>query len=647
MLLLFSAPGPVWSQGAEPKTAFLQALARFSVALDGVFGDEGRVVRSALDDMARGLDEWDATLRASETALSVELRRADSASAARMHVAMGAAYLDRGLVPDALREFESAGRLDSSRADVFMFQGLANAQLANDPARAAAAFRQAAALDPTSPVLAYLIGRSSSRAGKKTEALQAFRDVLHLWNQGVGEGSSTSSVPDAPFIRLGLVEERSGVEPFFPPVLYAEGFASLERGEFAKALEAFRGAVTRDPLVAAAVDPREAMGLAASAFRDGDTDGAVQHLRVAIELNPTRTEPHRLLGLVLLADRQEDEALKEMQLAVRLAPGGGDERAYLTLSDALVELRRYAEAERVLHEAIQAFPTSGRAHHKLGRLYQRQNQALEALGEFEAAVRLHPLIGLNRILQTIGALNAAQQNFEAAADAYSTRVDAHPNDPDAHQALGYTYVRLERSDEALAEFAVALLLNPRWPNIYVAMSQLHLRQGEYGSAADAARRAVRLDPTNKQARYALATALMRLDKPDEARPELDVFERLQGEETAAAVRQMTINGLRREASVRSDNREYERAVVLLRKVLELAPDATSSHYELGLALLKSGQPAEAVEHLEAAARLDAPFEVHQDLAAAYAAIGQNENSQRELAAYRQLRRESLLRQADR
>jgi tetratricopeptide (TPR) repeat protein len=562
-----------------------------------------------------------------------------------MHVALGAAYLDRNRLTDALREFDAASRLDPTRAEVFVFEGLAHAQLANDARRAVESFRQAAALDPANPVRAYLLARALSKSGRHAEAREAYQTVLRLWSEGTGAGEHASKALDAPFIRLGLLQERSGVEPFFPPVLYAEGFALLEHGEFAKALDEFGRAVARDPLVADAVDPREAMGLAATALRDGATDAAVRHLRVAIELEPTRAEAHRQLGRVLLVDRQYDEALRELQIAVRLNPS--DERVHLALSDALIEARRYPEAERVLHDAIQAFPTSGRAHYKLARLYQRENQLLEALGEFEAAVKLNPLIGLNRILQTIGALNAAEQNFDAAVEAYSYRVDVHPNDPDAHQILGHTYSRLERSDEALAEFAVALLLKPDWPDTYVAMAQLYLKRGEYNAAVVAARQAIRRNASHKQARYTLATALLRLDKPDEAKPELEAFERLQRDETAALARQMTLNALRREASVRSDSGEYERAVVVLRKALELAPEAAVSHLELGVALLKSGQPAEAIEHLQTAVRLQAPVEVHEHLAAAYAAVGRNEESRQELAVYQRLRREALQRASDR
>ena len=413
----------------------------------------------------------------------------------------------------------------------------------------------------------------------------------------------------------------------------------LERGEFAKGLEAFRQRVADDPLVANDVDPRDAFGVGASAFRSGNAGSAAQALKVAIEREPNRADAHRLLGRVLLAS-QDDQGLTELRLAVRLSPG--DERAHLALADALVQLRRFTDAEAAFRDAIKAQPGSGRAHYRLGRLYQRQNKSLEALAEFETAARLHPLIGAGRLLKLIGVLNAAQQNFDAALQAYSRRVDIHPNDADAHRSLAYTYVRLDRREEAFAEFAIALWLAPDAADVYVAMSQLDASNGDFGAAAEDARRAIERNPSSKQARYALASALMRLDKSDDAKPEFDAFERLQAEETAAAARQMTVNGLRREAVARSDSGEYDRAVAALRKALELSPAAASSELELGAALLKTGQTVEAVDHLQAAVRLEDSLEVHEQLASAYAAVGRQADRERELARSQQLRRQMLL-----
>lgn len=199
-------------------------------------------------------------------------------------------------------------------------------------------------------------------------------------------------------------------------MLYADGFALLERGDFVKALDAFRREAASDPLVANAVDFTDPLGVAASAFRNGDIDAAARYVRVGIDRDPTRPDAHRLLGRVLLASRRDDEGLMELRLAVRLGPD--DERAHLALADALVQLRRFADAEDAFRDALRTLPLSGRAHYRLGRLYQRQNKTLDALGEFEAAARMHPLIGASRLLQTIGALNAAKQDFDAALQAY-------------------------------------------------------------------------------------------------------------------------------------------------------------------------------------------------------------------------------------
>jgi hypothetical protein len=52
--------------------------------------------------------------------------------------------------------------------------------------------------------------------------------------------------------------------------------------------------------------------------------------------------------------------------------------------------------------------------------------------------------------------------------------------------------------------------------------------------------------------------------------------------------------------------------------------------------------AEAVDHLQAAARLEDLLEVHEQLASAYAALGRQADSERELARSQQLRRQMLL-----
>jgi tetratricopeptide (TPR) repeat protein len=639
VLILLAVPA-VRSQVVDPKTDFVQSLARFSLGLEGAYGDEGGIIRSSLDSMNQALERWDTGIRTFETAMASEVIGAEPQVAARMHAALGGIYLDRSRVADALREFVAATELDPSRAEVFALQGLAYSHpLVNDPAAATRAFQRASALDRRDPLNAYILARHLMKVGDLTEARQALhlfedRESLRAAEQG---GAAVSS----PFIRLGLAREQAEVEPFFPPALYAEGFALLQRGDYARAIVQFREAATRDPLNLDPVETKQAMGQAATAFRGGLVQVAVQHLEAAIKVAPTRAEPHRILGRVYLANQQYDNSINELRTAVRLSPD--DERARLVLADALVNSNRYPEAEQALGETIENIPASGQARYSLGRLFQRQGLYPQALAEFGKAVTFGPLLGLNGLYRTIGALNVDQQNFDAAIDAYTRRVDVHPNDAAAHHDLGRTYARLGRHDEARAEFEVVLMLSPSHVEAYAALAQVHFTDGQYAEAAEAARRALTLDPAHQQARYALATSLMRLGKSDEGRQELEVFQRLQTEAAAVRTRQIELDGLRGDAVVSSANGDYEKAVALLRKALDLKPDAASSHLDLGSALAKAGHHAEAIERFKSAVILSAGFDVHLKLAESYAALGQLEESRREQATYERLKQESLAR----
>ncbi len=635
-LTLIIFPGNAAAQSGDPKSNFVQALGQFSLSLDGAYGDEGPRILASLDALDRSVTQWDDAIRGYEGDVARNLP-ADPTLAALMHVGLGGLYLDRARFVDAQREFDAAIALDPSRPDTFTLQGLARAA-ARDYVGAAVSFRTALDLDPGDTARAYVLARTLTLAGKPDDA----RTVLHIviGNQQRAAADRVAAV-SARFMRFGLVEERSGVEPFFPPAIYADGFARLQRGEFGPAVARLRTAAASDVVVSDAVNQSYAVRKAANAFRGGDLAEAIVQLQAAIELDPDRAEPHRLLGLAYAAGEQYERGIAELRSAIAKRPT--DERARLALADVLVRADQATAAAQSLRDAIAAIPRSGRAHYVLARLYQRQGKQAEALQEFDAAVAFAPLLGLNGIYQTMGTLAAARQDFDRALDAYSQRVTIQPNAAGAHQDLGDTYARLGRTDEAFAELAVALTLDPESSAAFAGMAQLYLRNSEYEAAAAAARRAVDIEPAHRQARYALGTALIRLGKTDEGQKELIEFQRLQEQDAAARAKELELGGLRREATVSSGAGDHRKAVALLRKALVLAPDEAVSYLNLGMALVLAEQPADAIEYLRTAAAMNAPIEVHRQLAGAYAALGQTDNSRRELDVYEQLTQARLQR----
>lgn len=638
LLLAIAAAGPAAGQIADPKAEFLDALGEFSLELEGAWGDEGGRLGATLERLEAGLDAWDASIRFYEADMARQLASAPHGEAATMHAAIGGVYLDRHRIEDAERELEAALELDPDRPDVETLLGLTETQLGRT-AEATEAFQRAAELDRRDPARAYVLARHLARTGDADAAARARREFLDRWRRAEADRARG----EQPFVRVGLVQEVVGIEPFFPPVRYAQGFARLREGAYRQAVAAFRAAAAGDPLASVPDPAAGAVRRGAAAFRDGDVDAAREALDAAIAAAPDAGEPRRILGLVELADGRFAEAVARLRAAVSLAPA--DERTRLNLATALTEAEDYGAAEASLRETLGVLPESGRARYALGRLHQRQGQYPEALDEFTRAVSFEPLLGLNGLYETMGALYARGQQFDQAIAVYLARIALTPNDPAAHQDLGEAYVKRGLPDDAMTELAVALMLDPDRTGAYATMAQVHLQAGRYQAALEAADHTLELNVAHREARYVRATALMRLGRRDEGRAELQTFQRLQAEDDAARTRLLQLNGLRREAAVSAASGDYDRAVALRRQVLVQEPGAAASHLELGLALVGAGQLAEAADRLETAAALNAPIAVYRHLAEVYAALGRAEDSQRARETYQQRKRELLRRRS--
>jgi tetratricopeptide (TPR) repeat protein len=633
---LVAAARPGHAQNTDPKTAFTAGLARFSLALDGAFGDEGPVAAASLAAMDRARQQWDGVIRAYEAGLAAEVAKAAPPLAARMHLALGGAYLDRNRFRDAQRELDEALRLDASRVEALTVRGLIEAQLTAQPREALDDFAKAAALTPADPVRAYLHARQLVTVGAADDAVAA------AMRRFVAAQSAAGPSPDGmPFVRPALVQEVPEIEPFFPPATYRAGFRALVDGRYEDGLTQLRTAAILDPLVTPSADVAERLRASGAALRNGDTATALAQLEAASAAAPRTSEVHRLLGLAHLAREDADRGVAELKTAISL--DASYERPRIDLARALVDRDALADAVTVLTDTLAAIPDSGRARYLRGLAYQRQGNVGAAMDDLGRALALEPLLGANSVAQSIGALRRSQQDYEGAIEAFSRRIALVPNDAMAHHELAEMYFRVGRLDDALAEHTVALMIDPRRADSHVGVAQVHLREGRFAEAAAAAKRASELAADHKEARYVLATSLLRLGRADEGNRELQEYQRLQNAATARQSKQLEIGALRRDATVSAASGDHARAVALLQKALDADPGDPASELDLGLALLRAGKAADAIPHLRAGVVPGASPDVHRHLAAAYEAAGQAEDSRRERALYAQARQEALRR----
>ena len=618
---------PALAQPGDPKRAFTDALGRFSVALSGRFADDGTRITTSLTAMDVALARWDDTVRRARASAASTLEKSFGAAATRVRIATALILAERGLTSEAVGMLNEALAQSPGDVDAYTVLGLIHTQLVPNPAAAGDAFRKALAGDPAAPLQRYLLAKHLADLGATDDAAAV--------GLALRTDTRPADAPDrAPFVRLHLIPEVPGIEPFFPPDLYAQAFVMLAQADYQTALAMLHAAARADPLTAAPAAAAPALTQAGVALRDGDVAAALAALDGVRQAAPSWTEAVRLKAAALVAGGQVAEGIAAFREAIRLDPK--EERAYMGLAESLIHEARYQDADDALREGMAAVPASARLRYLRGQARQRAGRLPEALADYEFALGIHPflpLLGMNSLYDSIATLRRQQQAFPDAAKAFARRVDLIPNRPEAHRDLADLYARQGLEDLAWTELAMAEALAPRDVATQAALAELHLRGGRPADAAAAARRTIQLEPGHLQAHFVLGTALVRSGQEDQGLRELETFQRLEAQAAQARQLEFELGGLRREATVRASEGDQARAIALLTEVAAKDPKSAAAHLELGGALLRAGRYQEAIERLQTAAGLGAPIEVYRHLGDAYAGLGQTELSVRAKGVY--------------
>lgn len=79
----------------------------------------------------------------------------------------------------------------------------------------------------------------------------------------------------------------------------------------------------------------------------------------------------------------------------------------------------------------------------------------------------------------------AENNLEAAVDAFKELIDIYPDYIEGFLGLGHAYERLSLYDEAIEAVQKAIEINPKDPLAYTSLSMCYQREGMIQEAEDA------------------------------------------------------------------------------------------------------------------------------------------------------------------
>ena len=313
-----------------------------------------------------------------------------------------------------------------------------------------------------------------------------------------------------------------------------------------------------------------------------------------------------VLRLAYFKGPDYDKALKAFQEAMNRTPVGAP--TYVAMTAMLVKADLNAEAAEVMQRAVRAFPNSRQLRYKEAEMHRDSGKMRKALETFQAASQLKPPATmppdrdrqqLSFIYQRMGGINTDIVDFDAAIAAYKQAVEVWAENYDARVALGDAYLRRGQYSEALAEYSNVLKAKPDNALPYYRIADANLQKGNFAEAADAAGKALRIDPKLRKARYVNGMALLRLGRTDEGQKELDLFRKEEGDAQAELNAERDVLVSNRGAASLLLKGQPNDALASFQESIKAHPSASILRLNLGVALDMVGRPRDAAAAFQA------------------------------------------------
>ena len=300
------------------------------------------------------------------------------------------------------------------------------------------------------------------------------------------------------------------------------------------------------------------------------------------------------------------------------------------------------EASQVLREAVGQLPDAGAVRWLLSTLSPQLQRSDETDVDLIAvADRLVMLAGKGDLYARVAALAQSHLDYDRAVNLLEQRVAVTPNNPGAHYALGRAFIEDGRDAAGYAELVIALLLDPDGTDTLATLGRVHLAARRYAAAAEALEKAAATQPSDAEILRALSDALVQSGRTEEGRKRLEEAGRAQAAAVEEQRRLRTFGMLGAQATLSMQRGEFEQAIDLWHRVIELDPGNVGHQLRLSEALVGARRLTDAEATLRMAITLGGGAEAHRRLIDVLAALGRADESARERQLYREQRLQEL------
>jgi tetratricopeptide (TPR) repeat protein len=182
-----------------------------------------------------------------------------------------------------------------------------------------------------------------------------------------------------------------------------------------------------------------------------------------------------------------------------------------------------------------------------------------------------------------------KKDYVKAASEFQRAIALSPGNTQAFNYLGNSYLAQKKTTEAIKVFKSSLAVDPTQDTVHTSLANIYLGQKKFNDAEREFKAAAKILPTDTVAPYTLGQMYQQQGR-------------------------------------------YSEAENQFKKVIRMAPNDANPLYALGATYNKEGKYADAVKVLTQAVKLKPKMQAaHLELGTAYAALGDTNNAQQEVA----------------
>jgi len=203
-------------------------------------------------------------------------------------------------------------------------------------------------------------------------------------------------------------------------------------------------------------DPAAHVALGRVYFAEAEEDKAAAEYEKALKLNPKEGQAYLALGEMRFFERRYAQAAENFQQAIQVSPNLAP--AYAGMAQILIQQGRSAEARSMLEKVVALDPEDWQSQYRLAELLNSAGEVAAATGLLEKVTRGHP--DFLPAQEQLGMGLLRRGNIKQATAKADALIAEQPQAAEGHRLRALILRKQHDLEGALAEAAMALEAEP-------------------------------------------------------------------------------------------------------------------------------------------------------------------------------------------